>query len=512
MDFPNVRREACDVGMPSPACTPKHFVSTTAGNTPAKVAEPQVSTLLSLGVFADGRVEELESRSFELPVSSALPGVKVVLVPVTGDSDLFVSFSHRSPSRQQATWVQDSIGVKQLTLPRSSPYFCMGTAPSTGLPVPLADSSSCTLYLTVSGFEDGDFKLAVYPYDASLDPEATHASSAAVGADAVAWACATGCDETRLGNTVCDVACNTSSCLWDNGDCGLLEQSHSEPICSTGCPHSWTTDGYCDEACFNAACDWDGGDCTSADSGCSDGCLPSWIDDEECDELCHNEACGFDGTDCDHGESDCHVEANGADYRGSISKTASGKTCQMWSHQTPHAHTHVHMNYPHGGLGGHNHCRNPGGIREAPWCYTMDPATPWELCAVPPASSDAAGCTLRASADPHHYHTLCPLDCKPLLGNDECDLRCNLTSCSYDMGDCGIGFDLVSLLADQGYEAVTPASLYLLVGGGVFMGIFIGLAILRVVLLKIRRDEEKRRGYTREEMRGVANGADDDDA
>ena len=234
------------------------------------------------------------------------------------------------------------------------------------------------------------------------------------------------------------------------------------------------------------------------------GCLPSWIDDEECDELCHNEACGWDGIDCNHGADDCYEEPNGTDYRGMLAQTVSGRTCQMWSHQTPHAHTHVHMNYPHAGLGGHNHCRNPGTMAAGPWCYTMDPAVPWELCAVP---ERGAPCSAKASmsgeAGTLRYHILCPIDCEAVLGNGQCDLRCNLTSCAYDAGDCGVGLDVAALLADQGLEAVTPRSLYLLVGLGVLVGMAIGLCVLRLVLLHLKREELRRRGYTKEEMKGM---------
>jgi hypothetical protein len=308
---------------------------------------------------------------------------------------------------------------------------------------------------------------------------------------------------------VCDVSCNTSACFWDSGDCGYLGEARlgavlggaREPICNTGCPVSWRDDGECDEACFNAACSWDADDCTPAREGCSDGCVPSWLEDDECDELCHNEACGWDGADCDHGEDGCHVLRNGSDYRGSVAVSVSGRTCQMWSHQTPHAHTHTHAAFPNAGLGGHNACRNPGGAREGVWCYTMDPSVPWELCHVPPS---AGGCEVRASANPHRFHTLCPLDCKALLGNDICELRCNISSCSYDMGDCGVGFDLTAaVLADQGLEAISHSTLYVLVVLSVLVGLGVGLIILRLALHRIKRDEEKRRGYTASEMKGI---------
>jgi len=70
-----------------------------------------------------------------------------------------------------------------------------------------------------------------------------------------------------------------------------------------------------------------------------------------------------------------------ADYRGNISVTASGKTCQAWSSQSPHSHSRTSANYPDSGLEA-NYCRNPDGESGA-WCYTEDPFSRWELCEVP---------------------------------------------------------------------------------------------------------------------------------
>mmetsp|Transcript_19840 Transcript_19840/g.28257 ORF Transcript_19840/g.28257 Transcript_19840/m.28257 type:complete len:559 (-) Transcript_19840:81-1757(-) len=70
-----------------------------------------------------------------------------------------------------------------------------------------------------------------------------------------------------------------------------------------------------------------------------------------------------------------------ADYRGNISVTASGKTCQAWGSQTPHSHSRTVENYPNSGLDA-NYCRNPDGESGA-WCYTEDSSTRWELCEVP---------------------------------------------------------------------------------------------------------------------------------
>merc|ERR1711957_644091 len=70
-----------------------------------------------------------------------------------------------------------------------------------------------------------------------------------------------------------------------------------------------------------------------------------------------------------------------ADYRGAISVTATGKTCQFWSSQTPHAQA-TETAFPDKGVGDHNHCRNPDNGDET-WCYTTDLETEWEYCQVP---------------------------------------------------------------------------------------------------------------------------------
>ncbi|XP_051500734.1 apolipoprotein(a)-like isoform X2 [Myxocyprinus asiaticus] len=71
----------------------------------------------------------------------------------------------------------------------------------------------------------------------------------------------------------------------------------------------------------------------------------------------------------------------GSSYRGTISVTESGKTCQNWASQYPHEHVSTAEIYPCKGLEG-NYCRNPDN-EKSPWCYTTDPETRWEYCTVP---------------------------------------------------------------------------------------------------------------------------------
>jgi len=69
------------------------------------------------------------------------------------------------------------------------------------------------------------------------------------------------------------------------------------------------------------------------------------------------------------------------DYRGDLSTTTSGRTCQAWNSQTVHTHDRTSPNYPTAGLES-NFCRNPGS-KSTTWCYTTDPNVPFDACNVP---------------------------------------------------------------------------------------------------------------------------------
>ncbi|XP_072182247.1 inactive carboxypeptidase-like protein X2 [Diadema setosum] len=79
--------------------------------------------------------------------------------------------------------------------------------------------------------------------------------------------------------------------------------------------------------------------------------------------------------------TECYEQADASDYRGSVSETEEGITCQVWTVQKPHSHNRKPSHYPDAGLGAHNLCRNPDGENTA-WCYTIDPDVRWALCSV----------------------------------------------------------------------------------------------------------------------------------
>jgi len=83
---------------------------------------------------------------------------------------------------------------------------------------------------------------------------------------------------------------------------------------------------------------------------------------------------------------DCYKDT-GENYPGLADTTKSGRKCQNWMDQKPHAHTYGAGDT---GLGNHGYCRNPGASKDSPWCYTQDDGKEWEYCTVPvcPAVSE----------------------------------------------------------------------------------------------------------------------------
>uniref|UniRef100_A0A663MQJ5 Plasminogen n=1 Tax=Athene cunicularia TaxID=194338 RepID=A0A663MQJ5_ATHCN len=71
------------------------------------------------------------------------------------------------------------------------------------------------------------------------------------------------------------------------------------------------------------------------------------------------------------------LSGKGEDYRGTISVTESGNTCQRWSSQFPHRHALFCFRSLE-----ENYCRNPDG-EKMPWCYTTNRTARWEYCTIP---------------------------------------------------------------------------------------------------------------------------------
>ncbi|XP_059800504.1 hepatocyte growth factor-like protein isoform X3 [Hypanus sabinus] len=77
----------------------------------------------------------------------------------------------------------------------------------------------------------------------------------------------------------------------------------------------------------------------------------------------------------------------GVSYRGTVSRTKSGKPCQHWSSNVPHEHRNSPSQFPEKGLD-LNYCRNPDNDLAGPWCYTMDWNTRLEDCGIARCDQD----------------------------------------------------------------------------------------------------------------------------
>ncbi|KAI8513721.1 hypothetical protein Bbelb_080450 [Branchiostoma belcheri] len=118
----------------------------------------------------------------------------------------------------------------------------------------------------------------------------------------------------------------------------------------------------------------------------------------------------------------CQV-GDGASYRGTVSVTNTGKTCQRWDRQLPHSHDRTPDNYPSSGLE-ENYCRNPDG-ESGVWCYTTNLLERWGLCDVPDCGARAGFFALTSrSYSPCLPGTTAPsaYQCVPVRTSDiECE-------------------------------------------------------------------------------------------
>lgn len=94
--------------------------------------------------------------------------------------------------------------------------------------------------------------------------------------------------------------------------------------------------------------------------------------------LCDIPYCSWQ--DIDHKE--CKSTRRGIEYAGTMSKTADGQECQLWS-----VHTTIHFEFPENNVTlSKNYCRNVKldsvGDMISPWCYTEDWGSP-QFCDIP---------------------------------------------------------------------------------------------------------------------------------
>ncbi|XP_034048699.1 muscle, skeletal receptor tyrosine-protein kinase [Thalassophryne amazonica] len=88
-------------------------------------------------------------------------------------------------------------------------------------------------------------------------------------------------------------------------------------------------------------------------------------------------------------------------YQGGVNVTSSGLPCQPWDKQVPHQHR-LSVDVIPELLSSENHCRNPGGINDKPWCYTTNPNVRWEYCAVPRCGESGSGPDMKPETLPPH--------------------------------------------------------------------------------------------------------------
>ncbi|KAF0979544.1 hypothetical protein FDP41_001408 [Naegleria fowleri] len=111
--------------------------------------------------------------------------------------------------------------------------------------------------------------------------------------------CASGCQESWLGDGYCDLSCNVTQCDFDGGDCignnvrmsyGSSSYGNSWNNWNTGTSNvpSWMSAGSSLKSNYN--------------NYCSASCPDSWIGDRFCDRPCNVKECGFDAGDCDFKE------------------------------------------------------------------------------------------------------------------------------------------------------------------------------------------------------------------
>lgn len=59
----------------------------------------------------------------------------------------------------------------------------------------------------------------------------------------------------------------------------------------------------------------------------------------------------------------------------------------------PHPH-HVKEDIFPELVGAEDYCRNPGQLRERPWCFTTNVSVEWDYCDIPRCDSDGESCSL----------------------------------------------------------------------------------------------------------------------
>lgn len=102
---------------------------------------------------------------------------------------------------------------------------------------------------------------------------------------------------------------------------------------------------------------------------------------------------------------------NGKNYRGTVSKTKTGTTCQKWSDTSPHVPKYSPASHPSAGLE-ENYCRNPDNDEKGPWCYTTDPKLRFDYCSIHECEEECMHCS-GENYEGRISKTMSGLECQP---------------------------------------------------------------------------------------------------
>ena len=81
--------------------------------------------------------------------------------------------------------------------------------------------------------------------------------------------------------------------------------------------------------------------------------------------------------------TDCKDRAEGAEYRGKVSRTRGGQQCVSWKIMSRLVAINP-LHFADDNLeDAANFCRNPNGKHTEPWCYTDRQGAAWEACDIP---------------------------------------------------------------------------------------------------------------------------------
>ncbi|XP_023130859.2 plasminogen activator, urokinase b [Amphiprion ocellaris] len=120
--------------------------------------------------------------------------------------------------------------------------------------------------------------------------------------------------------------------------------------------------------------------------------VPALISGEHMFCLCPD---GFEGKRCEKVKTSECYEGVGLYYRGSVSRSASGLSCERWDSETRQTYLSSDVN-----AGRHNYCRNIY-YRRRPWCYVWKhQQLQWEYCDIPRCSFDSFPATPSPSPAP----------------------------------------------------------------------------------------------------------------